>query len=258
MKNTRTLLLVMLALVALLYIGGCAKDGATGPSGPTGPGGPVLTGSLTGYITAYDQYGFKVAADQSGVLLTIDNTTDSAITDGSGKYTFANLQTGTYSMSISKSGYASNRVQDFGYVGGGTTLRNASISRPPYFGLVNLNDTIENTIANGPGILIRGTDTADTTPRSFIVFGNTSSTVSSAPTNFMFYNSGTIKAGFSAFSLYVTSRELNEAGIASGSTVYFAVYPIASAQLSYTDLATGRPFFIAIGTTPTTLSAIVP
>ena len=261
MKNKFSLLLASIAVILIVWIGGCAKDGATGPAGPTGPTGttgPALTGSLTGFVTTYDQYNYKVAADQGGVLLTIDNTTDSAITDATGKYTFSNLTTGIYTVTITKANYSTYKVIDIGVVGGGSTLRNIGISRPPYFGLVNVNDTVENTVANGPGILVRGNDTADISARSYIIFASTASTVSSTPANFIYYVGATIKAGATAFSQYVTSRELNDAGIASGTTVYMAVYPISTGFLSYTDLATGRPFFTAIGTTPTLLNAIVP
>ena len=255
MKKQSTLIIAIIATSIILSITSCTK---TGPAGPTGPSGPTLTGSITGFVTTYDQYGFKVAADQSGVMLILDNPLDTAYTDASGKYTFNNIQTGTYSYTISRAGYSTTRVQDLGCAGGGATLRNVGINRPPYFGLVAVNDTIENTIANGPGILVRGTDTADTSPRTFIIFANSASTVSSTPANFIYYNSGTIKAGATSFALYITSRELNDAGIASGSTVYLAVYPVSTGLISYTDLATGRAFITSVGTTPTALSAIVP
>ena len=248
--------LVPTFVFAMIFIlSGCTK---TGPQGPTGPAGPALTGTLEGYVATLDQYGFRVTGDQSGVVVKIDDAAgDSVMTDITGKYTFSNLSTGSYNLTYSKANYGVFKAIDFGFVGGGTTLRNASISQFPVFTLSNITDTIE-TVSGTVGVLIRGAATADATARSFAVFVGTSPVVSPNPANFTFANTGgTVKAAFSTWSQFISTREFYDAGLNSGTTVYLAIYPLASGSTSYTDLATGKPVYTALSPNPSQVLTVV-
>ena len=250
----KTLLPLSVVIILAVLISSCTKTGPQGPSGPTGPSGttgPNLMGTLEGYVSTFDQYGYKVTSDQGGVLVKIDDAAnDSATTDASGKYTFSNLATGTYNLTYSKANYGTFKAVDFGFVGGGTTLRNASLSQFPTFSLTAVNDTIE-TIAGTPGVLVRGTATADASTRSYAVFVSSSSSVSSNPANFTFANTnGTIRATNTNWGVFISSRELYDAGLNSGTTAYLAVYPIATGTPTYTDLSTGRAIYTAISASP--------
>lgn len=249
MKN-----LFIISLIAIVFaISSCSKNGATGPQGPAGP---LSTGALTGFVTTYDQYGFKVLGDLGGVTVHIsDSTADSTTTDATGKYTFASLKTGIYNITYSKPGYATVLAQDYSFLGGGTLIRNASISKYPSFSVANVV-SLDTTIATDPGMIVRGTDTADQVARTFIVFGGSSSTVSSTPGSYIYANTGTIKAGLSTWNLFITSQELHDNGLASGTTAYFVVYPISTGSPTYVDPSTGRTVYTAISSIPSTVLTV--
>jgi hypothetical protein len=199
-----------------------------------------------------------VAGDGAGVIVALNNGLTTT-TDANGKYEFDSLKSGNYTATYSKTGYGTNMTIDFNYIGGGTTIRNISLARIPSFQLYNVNDTVETTANNGRGILIRGIDTADVNARSFAVFGSSSATVSSSPANFVFSNiNGTVKAGQGVFNLFLTARELYDAGLNSGSVAYLAVYPI-SGNTSYADPATGRNVYTSVSASPSiVLTVTVP
>jgi hypothetical protein len=94
--------------------------------------------------------------------------------------------------------------------------------------------------------------------RTYIVFGNTSSTVSSAPGNYVYANTATIKAGAGAWGLFMTSQELIDAGMAAGSTGYFVVYPISTGAPTYLDLTTGKTVYTALGSPSAAFSVTIP
>ena len=252
MRKT-SILAVTLSLILVFGISSCTK---TGSQGPVGPAGPVLTGTLSGFVTTYDEYGFKVLGDLSGVTVKIsDSTSDSTLTDATGKYTFSNLKTGIYTLTYSKPGYATVTAINFSFLGGGTILRNATISKYPSFSLFNVI-SLDTTITTDPGLLVRGTDTADQVARTFIVFGGSNSLVSSTPGSYIYANTGTIKAGLSTWNFFITAQELHDNGLASGTTAYFVVYPISTGEPTYVDPTTGRTVFTAIGTTPSTVLTV--
>ena len=249
MKNIFTITIIL----AVFAMSSCSK---TGPAGPQGPAGPLATGTLTGYVSTFDQYGFKVMGDLGGVTVHIsDSTADSTVTDASGKYTFSNLKTGIYNMTYSKPGYATMPAQDLSFLGGGTIIRNASISRYPSFSIFNLI-AIDTTIATDPGVLVRGIDTADQVARTFIVFGSASNTVSSAPGSYAYVNTGTIKAGSGGWNLFIPSQDLHDNGLTSGTTAYFVAYPIATGSSTYIDLGTGKTVYTAISATPSSVLTV--
>jgi hypothetical protein len=80
----------------------------------------VLYGSLTGNVT--DSSGAVVAGAKVEALNTLNGVTQSTITDPNGVYRLQNLQTGTYKVTISASGFAT-AVQDNIAVTGNTIKR---------------------------------------------------------------------------------------------------------------------------------------
>ena len=220
---------------------------------------PVATGTLTGFVTTLDQYGYRVAADASGVTVSLNNGANTA-TDANGKYEFDSLKSGNYTATYSQTGYGTNMAIDFNFIGGGTTIRSASISRIPSFQLFNVTDSTTSTGNNGPGVFIKGMDTVDNNARSVAVFVGSNALVSSAPANFLVADvAGTIKAGQGTFSVFISSRVFSDAGLPSGSTAYLAVYPISASTTSYADPATGRNVYTSVSALPSaTLSVVVP
>lgn len=244
------------SLVIAFAISSCSKTGA---QGPVGPAGPLSTGTLSGYVTVYDQYGFKVPGDLSGVSVSIPGMAgDSTVTNSAGSYSISNLKTGVYNLFYSKANCGSVLVNDYSFLGGGTINRNQAMSLIPSFSLFNVNDTIV-TVSTDTGVAIRGIDSVNGVARQYIIFGSTASTVSSAPGTYV-YNSAveTIKAGQGTFNAFLTQQELADAGLTPGTTAYFIVYPYSAGQPTYVDLSTGKTVYTALGTPSQVLQVVIP
>jgi hypothetical protein len=247
------ILLSLAAATALIFgINSCSK------TGPTGPAGPLSTGTLTGFVTVYDQYGFKVLGDLSGATVSIPGQAgDTGTTNPAGAYAINNLKTGIYNLVYSQTGCGTVLANDVSFLGGGTINRNQTLSLIPSFSLfgANIIDTVE---ATDSGVLIRGVDTVNSVARTFIVFAGSASTVSSTPSTYVYENTNTIKAGGGAWSLFIPSQALIDAGLPAYSMAYFVVYPYSTGQATYVDLSTGKTVFPALGTPTTVLSVLVP
>ena len=250
-------------LAVIFSISSCSKNGAngaTGPSGPTGATGPLSTGTLAGYVTTLDQYGYKLNNSQAGVKVQIsDSTMDSTLTNSAGYYSIANIKTGVYStLTYSAPGFASVVANDYSFLGGGTILRNQSLSAIPSFSLFNVS-AVDTTIGNDLGVQVRGIDTINSSPRSFIVFGSANSTVSSAPANYTYVNNnGGIKAEAAGWTLFLYAQDLHDSGLPSGSVVYFIAYPISTGSPTYIDPSTGKTVYTALGTPSSVLTVTIP
>jgi hypothetical protein len=253
----KNLLTSALSLFLIIFISSCSK---TGPAGATGPAGPLSTGTLAGYVTTLDQYGYRLNSSQGGVAIHLsDSTMDSTVTNSSGYYTIANIKTGIYSsLTYSAPGFAPVVVNDYSFLGGGTILRNQSISAYPSFSLFNVT-AIDTTVSGNAGVQIRGIDSVNTAPRSFIVFASSNSNVTSAPANYTYVNTGGgIKAEAGAFTLFIYPQDLHDAGFASGSVVYFIVYPYATGSPTYVDPSTGKTVYTALGTPSAVITVTIP
>jgi len=246
----------LIIMVTLTF--SCKKEVA-GPQGPTGPTGPSLTGNVSGYVWLYDQYGTRIFSDLNKINVTLNNTII-CHADSTGKYNFNSVTTGIYNITATDSLYGTEMAQQFQFVGGGNVDKDFKLSQIPTFTLSACTavDTTVNTISY---IKVKGTLTADTRARMVAVFVSASSSVSSAPANYILVYSKQVLANATNFNILIPSTDLNAAGIASASTAYFAVYPAAinfSTSSSYEDFNTGRTFFNSIGTSPINFNAIVP
>ena len=102
---------VLLPVVLIFTISSCTK------TGPEGPAGPLSTGTLTGYITIYDQYGYKVPGDISGVSVSIPGLAgDTITTTAAGAYTFNNLKTGIYNLVYARPGCGTVLANDVSFL----------------------------------------------------------------------------------------------------------------------------------------------
>ena len=243
-----------IGLVATLALGSCKKE-ETGPTGPQGPAGPSLTGNLQGFVSLYDQYGSPILSGLSGIHDSIDGSSNVAITDSTGKYSFSNLSTGTYNFTIADAGFGSNKVQYLQLVGGGILNRDVHLSKIPGFNVTTL------TAGFGPVTdTLTATVTADTRARTFIVFVGSTSSTSAAPATYLDFYTKQVPANQTTFKILVQPSDLYNLGLTAGTTAYFAAYGAAANynnSSTYEDLNTGRTVFNAISTTPATASAVV-
>lgn len=80
---------------------------------------PFITGELKGTVGLYDSHGNEVA-DKSGVLVQVEGSNFSAISDAAGNWNINDLPSQTYTLTFSKSSYGTVKNTSFSFLGGGT------------------------------------------------------------------------------------------------------------------------------------------
>jgi len=248
-------------ICSLTFFSACKKD--TTVTGPAGPAGPAYTGIFTGHISLFDQYDSKLFSQLNKVKISIDGTSMSTMTDSTGKFSFPNLSTGTYTLTYSDSTFGTFKAQNIQLLEG-TNTRDARLSKIPNFNIdptLVAVDTITVAAKDSTAyVKLRGTIGADTRARTLIVFvGNTSAT-SADPATYMLTYTKTINGNPSAssFTIFIPKYDLTNALLTSGSTVYFAVYGMATSATTYEDLPTGRTVYTAISPSAVTVNHVIP
>ncbi len=244
-------------LLLALSLSNCKKDDATGPAGAQGPAGPSLTGNLKGYVSIYDQYGGKILTGQAGDTVSIDGTTKKAVTDTGGLYTFTGLSTGSYSLTITKPGFGTDKIQNIQFVGGSSdTYRDVKLSAPSTSNMASINDSIGPLTGN---ITVYGAIPTDVQARTFIAFVGDNAGVSSATSSYLVNYTKNVNAGAVKVLFVIPKSDLYDAGFAPGSTVYIAAYGVASLTASaYEDFSNGRTAYTSVSSTAATISIVVP
>ncbi len=249
MKNNNFALVIALAVIFL--VSSCAKEG---PSGPTGPAGPSYTGSISGHVSLYDQYGSRVLTGIDSVKITLISSTSTGTpinADNTGYYFFSNTVTGQYDITATDSGYGATNTNNFQFLSG-TLNHDIKLSAIPTFSVgitAGSGATYDTVVVNC---------TSDPQVRSFVLFLGSTPAVSNAPSTFLFSTVKNIPANSVKVTNLISAQELYDAGLASGSKVYFAVYSGAvSDQSVYEDQSTGKNVYNAVSN-PQVDSAIVP
>jgi carboxypeptidase family protein len=256
--------------IALVIAASCTKTTTAGPTGATGAAGPSLTGNMQGTVTLYDVSGAKqlsptlLGGDTVVLTNSSSGTVWKTVTNASGDYLFSNISSGTYSTTVSKTGYGSVVTQGIQFVGGGNSDRNYALSVVP---ATNVSWLIANdTTYTSTGVnymKLRGAVPTSTSETTVIVFvsipgtGSTSSTVGNFSTTY----TTTIAAGTNKFTIEIPIASLYDLGFTSGNTAtaYFASYIIGgtTSASSYVDWTTGQTVYTALSSTPATSNSTV-
>src|SRR6185312_15269298 len=175
---------------------------------------------------------------------------DSMNADSTGRYTFSNISTGFYTLAFRDAGCGQQLHQDFQFLGGGTLNVDGKISQVANFNITSITvDSINHASGNVVLSCAIGTNTK---ARTLLIFASGSSSVSSNPANYLTYVSQNVKANAATVVINFPLSNLYDAGLASGQTVYFAIYGAASnynSSSSYEDLNTGRTIFTSLTAT---------
>jgi hypothetical protein len=269
MKKT----LILISLVSLAVIlESCAKTGSQGPAGANGTNGtngaqgnpgPVLTGNLKGYISQYDLSGAKILTSLSGDTVKMDGTPNFAITDANGLYTFSNITTGLYNLTVTKPGFGLNKIQSIPFTGGTVDeYRSAGISKTPTININNFT-AIDTVVGGAASIKLRVYVTPALYAQTAVIFvGNPgSSTVTASSGGNSTYYTININPNAIAATKIIATTDLYDAGYAGGgtATVFFAAYLVGgnTGASSYVDQTNNRTVFTAVSPTPLFASAIV-
>ena len=238
---------------AVLFTGCTGKDGAPGPTGtagtngtagPTGPSGQNLTGNLTGFVNSVDETGAQLS--KAGVLVTLDGATPAvtATSDVDGRFTLTNVRNGTYNLIFGRAGYGTFRRLGVGHVGG---------DQPTFLGVTTLSQVSTQTItsiANGtpsPTAVSLNLTFASPTPTTtfrYALFASSTPNPTAATAilvqNGTVFSNGAPTTTFQFNNLGINRAQFNNAGFASGATVYLIMYGSTSFLTAYLDTATGR------------------
>ncbi len=252
--TSHTVLAFLFTTFCILQFGCKGNDG---PVGPQGPPGQSLTGDMSGFVYLYD-YNLRRLTDHSGVLIQLEGTQLQAITGTNGKWTLANVPAGTYTISFSKSGYGTEKVISYPFVGGGRTyLGEQSLQQVPLYYVANLT-----SISSGGSVSVSGNfvGTLPQSPfnRSAVLFLGRTSSVSSAPATYSGVTTANAYFDSLSFRTELDSSSFRYWGFQAGSTAYIAAYG-GYTWGGYPDTATGRYYYTGLNPTRSNVvSVIVP
>ncbi|MBS1647673.1 MAG: hypothetical protein JST67_10070, partial [Bacteroidetes bacterium] len=177
-------------------------------------------------------------------------------------YKFTNLSAGTYSFVVTKPGYGYVNKYSFQLVGGGTLYQNFGLAQ-----LISNNVATAQAVTDASGIQINGTLSSPALGQPSFVSVDVVAFASSAPSVSAEAGHFTISSSISALNGGVTSfslpnmfikSQLNNAGFASGSTVYIAVYLTNPYTVAFFNPVVNQTIFTTLSSTPVIVSAIVP
>ena len=258
---------VVLSILVMMGAVACKKHGNYNHGTPAaGPAGPSLTGNLEGVLFLYDDGGNKIlsAAALTGDTILLTNNSSGTVltttTSSTGTYTFTGITTGTYSMTVMKQGYGTVKAYGIEFAGGGTAYKNFSLAQIPTTNVVFATTFTSTSTSAGNLVNLNITVPASAEKTSVIMYVSSSATVNGIIGNYLTsYTTSTPSSNTApTFTYGINNNTLNQLGLPSGSTVYFAVYIYGSTGSSYTDDLSGLPVYTALSSTPVISSCIVP
>jgi len=227
--------------------------------GPTGPAGPQLTGKMTGFAVLVDANGNQPASKLS-IIVSIDSTTKQATTDANGYWYISGVETGTYDLTFSMTGYATTRLVQVQFTGGaidsGKDVGTVYLCATPSFSVKTLSKL--STLRSDSTTVHLGVQLTDSTVsgpyspyRVFLFFGNSS--VSSSPSNYQSVSTYAMSFhnGVDTTTIKLTPATFAAAGFAAGDSVSVVAYVanVGPNNSSYLDPATGRTIYNNINST---------
>ncbi len=259
MKKITLFTILLLVVLCVVEIGCKGDAGTTGPTGPTGPGGPSLMGNTSGLVSLIDTNG-ALPTNKSGITVSVEGTSKTAVTDSTGHWIIDSLTTGVYTIDISKATYGSTKIQNFQFIGGGTTyLGDLSLSEVPNFQVSNLTYTTGTNYIDVSGTLTLGSPQA--TGRNILLFVGNTSNVSSTPANYLGVFNGFATGTSTTFTQRLTTANLTSLGIGTGSPAFIMAYSSSAVLASssrYVDQTTGKFIYTSLGNPSGVLQVVSP
>jgi Carboxypeptidase regulatory-like domain len=249
-------------ITVLILIAGCKGD--------TGPAGPSQTGSITGFVTLINSDG-SLPANRSGVVVSIQGTSLSTMTDSLGQWTISNVTTGTYTIAATKPNYGMTEQQGVQFLGGSNPLYlgniNGSINgymtlaQPPNFTVAF--DSLK--IAGDSELNIWFSMSGQLLPPAnefLIAIGNDSNVNGSDPQKYLYSNVGQFGEGENGF-VPINASDLYYAGFKSGATAYLVAYPLeffgfGEYYSMYYDIPSGRYVYTSLGAPTKVIRITIP
>jgi hypothetical protein len=225
----RTVILLISFFVVLIS---CRKEiGVQGPAGSQGPAGDNAvadTGTISGNLFVYNEFGFETG-DFSDVTVTlIGGSSQMTVTPGStGQYSFHGMQTGTYDLTYTKQGYGTMKIFGLSHFAGSslpTSVKDVYLLQLPVKTAI---DSIYTPAPNSPYVPIAiELDTSSLTyvqyDQNFLLFVGKDKNVSTTD-NVIGYNQIIVPDGQGGYSYAFAKSDLSMF-FTQGDTMYITAY----------------------------------
>ena len=215
------------ALLVLLYMFSACKSNPTTQVIYTGSGIPgTILGKVILYDTLYDNLGYVILDDASGVTVSVEGATLKAITDKDGKYSIPDVPPGTYLIAFSKDGFATDKLH-LSFAGNGTESKSDELIRISFISptlVLRAFDT--NGIATFTfGVLDTISGNAVNSIRGDVFFGR-SENISPLDPNSYVVDLSANGSGFlnKTGNFQVNKSSLLKAGFSTGEKIYCVLY----------------------------------
>ncbi len=240
-------------IIATLVIASCNNS----------PTAEKLTGNVSGYVALVNADGTQLS-NRDSVIVTIDQTNYSTMTDSTGYWVFPNIQEGIYTVTYSKAGFGYSKSMQVQFTGGGDRdVGYVYLCKPPTFSTSAISQRAIPKGGDSASVYISSTMT-DTSVKGVvkeILFFGKDTAVSWNPAKYTDRSIQTLycRHGVDTSSIRLTSATLVNSGFVSGDTVYIAAYTASngSNNSGYTDLATGHTVFTDIDTVRSNVLKVV-
>jgi len=267
MKGKFSSLIIFLTSLSFSLLLSC--EGPTGPQGPSGNDGepgPKLLGKLSGNVLLFDAG--IIFSDHRGVEIKIEGTNFSTISGTDGRWSIDSLPTGTYNISLSKSGFGEYKYTSFQFTGGGEYFIGTRYLYLQYNLPITLNSVTIEEDQGGKYIDINGILITGVTPKPFgylaLIFIGVNDSVSSAPGYYKLLGDTWLYQQIGPFNGRIYYSDLSKVRIESGDQIYLIAYTSAEyvntfgyfnhEYFRYIDPITGGHIYTNLGDASNVLS----
>jgi hypothetical protein len=221
---------------------------------------------LRGTVVLYN-YNDSLLADNSGVLVQLDGTSYSAMSDAAGFWTISNLPSRTYNMTFSKQGFGSVRGQE-SFLGGATLWYNnppqpIRLIQPSRDSII-FDEMLYSTTSNVRLALYLHTNYQASRSYQYLIIlsgkrpnldPNNKSSYLNLSTNNPSVTSKSDSTTSYTMSYFAWDQLLQ--GFSSHDTMYVRLFPVTEFYTSY-DPDTQVPSYTCVGAGSNVLSAVIP
>jgi hypothetical protein len=253
---------ILLIVLCVNLMISCRKEETPDPAPPATPAPvtPAPTGTLTGKVSHYDQFGTEYTTGLNTTSVTIEGKNSTTTTDEDGRYTFTGVLSGTYTLVFQKPGCGTTKLQDIIFKATDLTEYNSKIADIPVFSISSAyaKDTSWYTgTLNG---IYYNANTLPVNSKATIVaiVGESPNTTISDPRSYYNYATASI-ANTLDFNRFLSYSLLKDTYLfMKDSTIFIKIYPVSTTGASYFDNKLKKPIYTAFGNAfPTTFTFVV-
>lgn len=221
---------------------------------------PITTGNLKGKVSHYDQFGVLYTGNLNTTTVSVVGRNVQTVTDANGFYNFAEVSSGTYTLTFKKPGCGQATIQDIYYKYTDTTNYNTAIADIPNFSISNayLKDTSWFSGTLGGIYYNANTSPANNKATLVAVIGKSPNINLANPMSYLnFAQTSLINTlDYGRFLSYTFLSQTHK--FKKDSIIYLKIYPVAALGAFYIDNQLNRPVYSAFGTPYPTFTLTMP